>query len=124
VEGSHSPPRISIIGTNQQEVENDSATDSFMHLQESVIVRRCEGRETAREAVSDLVQWDNWATLCQSVKACVLTVNNDQPHSQLSQPSPAYSKNKAMLIYEHRVGVWEKICRHQHVKSYAAKIGI
>ncbi len=89
-----------------------------------MIARRCEGRATAREAVSDLVQWDNWATLCHSSKACVLMVNNDQPHSQLSQPSPAYSKNKAMLIYEHRVGVWEEICRHQHVKSYAAKIGI
>lgn len=71
MEGSHSPPSISIIGTNQQEVENDSATDSFMHLQESVIVRRCEGRETVREAVSDLVQWDNWATLSerQSLRA-------------------------------------------------------
>lgn len=123
MESSHTP-RISVIGTNQQEVENDSATDSFMHLQESVIARRCEGRVTAREAVSDLVQWDNWATLCQSSKACMLMVNNDQPHSQLSQPSSAYSKNKAMLIYEHRVGVWEEICRHQHVKSYAAKIGI
>lgn len=49
------------------------------------------------DAVSDSVQRDNWAALCQGSGARVLMVNNDQPHSQLS---PAYSENKATLIYE------------------------
>lgn len=71
------------------------------------------------DAVSDSVQRDNWAVLCQESGARVLMVNNDQPHSQLS---PAYSENKATLIYECRV--WENICRHRRVKSHAAEIEI